>query len=228
MTTATASNPTTTAGNKTASATNNLTMDEVLENYHKLIQWQVARMRIPPGSYDDMVQEAVLAIARKLHRFDAERGRIEAWICATTRHGVLDCMRSTGAGPIRVSRHLIRRYREQGRELGEICASLDQHMETGEEASYRRVQDKVEMPHTELVEKRDMLDHARRMIPKRHRAVLDMLYPLNGAAPMPMREAGSKLGLSESRISQLRKEALMSMRSMLGIEGKPPRYARTG
>lgn len=219
MTTATETNPT---------KTNDLTMDDVLSKYGKLIQWQVARMRIPPGAYDDMVQEAMLAVTRKLHQFDATRGRIEAWICATTRHGVLDCMRSTGAGPIRVSRHLLRRYREEGKEIGEICASLDQHMETGEEASYRRVQDKVEMAHTELVEKRDMLDHARRMVPKRHRAVLDMLYPLNGAMPMPMREAGDKLGISESRVSQLRKEALLSMRSMLGVDGKPPRYARAG
>ena len=207
---------------------NDLTMDAVMEKYGKLIQWQVARMRIPPGSYDDMVQEAILAIARKLEQYDPERGRIEAWICATTRHGVLDCMRSTGGGPIRVSRHLIRRYREAGKELGEVCASLDEHMETGEEASYRRVQDKLEMEHTELVEKRDMLDHARRMIPKRHREVLDMLYPLDGGMPIPMREAGERLGLSESRISQLRKEALMSMRSMLGVKGAPPRYARAG
>ena len=84
------------------------------------------------------------------------------------------------------------------------------------------------MTHTELIEKRDMLDPARRMIPKRHREVLDLLDPLDGALPMPMREAGRRLGISESRISQLRKEALLSMRSMLGVAGKPPRYARAG
>lgn len=207
---------------------NDLTMEGVLRDYYNLIHWQVARMRIPPGSYDDMVQEAVLAVTRKLHQFDPERGRIEAWICATARHGVLDSMRATGGGPIRVSRHLIRRYREQGKELGEVCASLDEHMETGEEQTYRRVQDQGEMAHTELVEKRDMLDHARRMIPKRHRQVLDLLYPLNGTLPQPMREVGRKLGISESRISQLRKEALMSMRAMLGVSGQLPRYARAG
>ncbi|MEM8883107.1 MAG: sigma-70 family RNA polymerase sigma factor [Planctomycetota bacterium] len=205
-----------------------LCMEDVMRDYYSLIHWQVQRMRIPPGSYDDMVQEAVLAVTRKLPQFDPERGRIEAWICATVRHGVLDCMRSTGGGPIRVSRHLIRRYREQGKELGEVCASLDEHMETGEETTYRRVQSKDEMSHTELVEKRDMLEFARRMIPKRHREVLDLLYPLSGEMPMPMREAGAKLGISESRISQLRKEALLSMRSMLGVAGKPPRYARAG
>jgi len=205
-----------------------LTMDDVMRDYGKLVYWQVARMRIPPGSLEDMVQEAVLAIARKLDQFDPERGRIEAWICATVRHGVLDSMRATGAGPIRVSRHLLRRYREQGKELGEVCASLDEHMETGEEQSYRRVQDNGSMSHTELVEKRDMLDHARRMIPLRHREVLDLLYPVNGAIPLPMREAGRRLGLSESRISQLRKEALRSMRAMLGVCGEPPRYARAG
>jgi RNA polymerase sigma factor (sigma-70 family) len=203
-------------------------MEEVLNDYGKLIQWQVARMRIPPGSYDDMVQEAILAVARRLDQFDPERGRIQAWICATVRHGVIDSMRATGGGPIRVSRHLIRRYREEGKELGEICASLDEQMETGEENTYRKVQDTAEMSHTELVEKRDMLDHAMRMIPTRHREVLDLLYPLNGTLPMPMREVGRRLGISESRISQLRKEALLSMRSMLGVSGEPPRYARAG
>lgn len=205
-----------------------VTIEDVLRDYGRLIHWQVARMRIPPGSLEDMVQEATLAVMRKLDQFDPERGRIEAWICATVRHGVLDAMRATGGGPIRVSRHLLRRYREQGRELGEVCASLDEHLETGEEQTYRRVQENGAIPHTELVEKRDMLDHALRLIPNRHREVLDLLYPLNGSLPLPMREAGRRLGLSESRVSQLRKEALMSMRSMLGIPGKPPRYARAG
>jgi len=139
---------------------------------------------------------------------------------------LLDAMRSQGGGPIRVSRHLMRRYREEGKELGEVCASLDEHMETGEEASYKPVHDTGRVSHTELVEKRDMLEHARRMIPKRHRDVLDMLYPINGALPTQMKDVGQRLGISESRVSQLRKEALMSMRSMLGVTGKLPRYAR--
>jgi DNA-directed RNA polymerase specialized sigma subunit len=66
------------------------------------------------------------------------------------------------------------------------------------------------------------------MIPQRHRQVLDLLYPLNGSLPQPMREVGRQLGISESRISQLRKEALMSMRAMLGVSGQLPRYARAG
>ena len=32
-------------------------------------------------------EEAVLAVARKLDQFDPERGRLQAWICATVRHG---------------------------------------------------------------------------------------------------------------------------------------------
>jgi RNA polymerase sigma factor (sigma-70 family) len=207
---------------------NELTMEGLLSEHGNLIRWQVGRMRIPPGSYDDMVQEAVLAVARKLDQFDPERGRLQAWICATVRHGVLDCMRATGGGPIRVSRHLIRRYREQGKELGEVCASLDEHMETGEEHTYRRVQDTAPPPHTELIEKRDMLEFARLRIPERLRDVLDLLYPLDGSEPLPMREAGRRLGMSESRISQLRKEALRGMRASLGVRGRVPRYARAG
>jgi DNA-directed RNA polymerase specialized sigma subunit len=99
-------------------------------------------------------------------------------------------------------------------------------METGEEATYRPVQNNGGMEHTDLVEKRDMLEHTRRMIPQRHREVLDLLYPLNGALPTPMKDIGQRLGISESRVSQLRKEALMSMRSTLGVSGKIPRYAR--
>jgi len=205
---------------------NDLSMERILRDYYKLIHWTVSRMRIAPGSYDDMVQEAVLGITRRLHQYDEERGRLEAWVVATARHSVLDAMRSQGGGPIRVSRHLLRRYREEGKELGEVCASLDQQMETGEEQSYRPVHDNGAMEHTELIEKRDMLDYARRMIPSRHRDVLDMLYPLNGALPTPMREVGQRLGISESRVSQLRKEALTSMRSMLGVSGAIPRYAR--
>ena len=205
---------------------NDLSMDRILRDYYQLIHWTVSRVRIAPGSYDDMVQEAVLGITRRLHQYDETRGRLEAWIVATARHSVLDAMRSQGGGPIRVSRHLIRRYREEGKELGEICASLDEHLETGEEQTYRPVHDTGPMSHTELVEKRDMLDHARRMIPKRHRDVLDMLYPLNGSIPTSMRDVGKRLGISESRVSQLRKEALTSMRSTLGVGGRIPRYAR--
>jgi len=207
---------------------NALTMDEVLADYGNLIRWQVARMRIPPGSFEDMVQEAVLAVARKLDQFDPARGRIQAWICATVRHGVLDSLRATGGGPIRVSRHVIRRARERGEELGEVCASLDEHMETGEEHTYRPVQDPGSMTHTELIEKRDMLEHARRRIPALHRDILDMLYPLDGRDPLTMREAGARIGLSESRVSQLRKEALRGMRASLGVRGRVPRYARAG
>jgi len=153
-----------------------LDMELVLRDYYRLIHWTVSRMRIAPGSYDDMVQEAVLGLTRRLHQFDENRGRLEAWIVATARHSVLDAMRSQGGGPIRISRHLLRRYREEGKELGEICSSLDDHMETGEEASYKPVHNRDRMEFTELIEKRDMLEHARRMIHKRHREVLDMLW----------------------------------------------------
>ena len=216
----------TTTKNKPETKRSELNMERILKDYYKLIHWTVSRMRIAPGSYDDMVQEAVLGITRRLHQYDAERGRLEAWVVATARHSVLDAMRSQGGGPIRVSRHLLRRYREEGKELGEVCTSLDQHMETGEEVSYKPVHDTGRPAHTELVEKRDMLDYARRMIPSRHRQVLDMLYPLNGTLPTQMKDVGRRLGISESRVSQLRKEALVSMRSMLGVTGKVPRYAR--
>jgi len=205
-----------------------LSMDEILRDHGKLVSWQVSRMRIPPGSFDDMVQEALLAVTRKLPRFDPAIGRIQGWICATVRHAVIDAMRATVGGPIRVSRHHIRRCRERGEELGEICASLDEHLETGEEATYRAVQDNGSVPHTELVEKRDMLAYARAHIPERLREVLDLLYPADGSEPVPMREAGRRLGVSESRVSQLRKEALLAMRSMLGVSGRVPRYARAG
>ena len=216
----------TTTENNHSKSKNNLNMEAILKDYYNLIHWTVQRMRIAPGTYDDMVQEAVLGLTRRLYQFDEERGRLEAWIVATARHSVLDAMRSQGGGPIRVSRHLIRRYREQGKELGEICASLDEHLETGEESTYKPVQNNGRMEHTELVEKRDMLEHARRLIPKRHREVLDLLYPLNGSLPTQMKDVGKRLGISESRVSQLRKEALMSMRSTLGVSGKIPRYAR--
>jgi len=218
----------TTTETKRSESGNDLTMERILNDYYKLIHWTVQRMRIAPGTYDDMVQEAVLGLTRRLHQYDKERGRLEAWVVATARHSVLDAMRSQGGGPIRVSRHLIRRYREEGKELGEVCSSLDMHLETGEEATYKSVQQQDRMEHTELIEKRDMLEHARRMIPKRHRDVLDMLYPLNGSLPTPMKDVGRRLGISESRVSQLRKEALMSMRSTLGVDGKIPRYARAG
>ena len=203
-------------------------MESILRDHYNLIHWTVSRMRLPPGSYDDMVQEAVLGLTRRLVQFDENRGRLEAWIVATARHSVLDAMRSQGGGPIRVSRHLLRRYREEGKELGEVCSSLDERLENGESQSYRPVHMRDPMPHTDLVEKRDMLEHARRLIPTRHREVLDMLYPLDGRLPTPMREVGTRLGISESRVSQLRKEALMSMRSTLGVTGKIPRYARAG
>ncbi|MHC4953658.1 MAG: sigma-70 family RNA polymerase sigma factor [Planctomycetota bacterium] len=214
--------------NSTTKTNNNLTMESILREHYNLVHWTVSRMRIPPGSYDDMVQEAVLGLTRRLEQFDENRGRLEAWIVATSRHSVLDAMRSQGGGPIRVSRHLIRRYREEGKELGEVCSSLDERLENGESQGYTPVHTQDRMPHTDLVEKRDMLEHARRLIPTRHREVLDMLYPLDGRLPTPMREVGQRLGISESRVSQLRKEALLSMRSTLGVTGKLPRYARAG
>jgi RNA polymerase sigma-70 factor (ECF subfamily) len=49
---------------------------------------------------EDVTQEVFLRIWRNAHRFDAQRGRAEAWIATIARNAARDALRRRGAAPV--------------------------------------------------------------------------------------------------------------------------------
>ena len=67
--------------------------------------------------------------------------------------------------------------------------------------------------HTNVVERRDFLRNALDRLRPRERRVLRLLYPMNGDMPVTMRLAGRLLRISESRVAQIRDEAISRIRA---------------
>lgn len=69
--------------------------DAVLRASIPLIQRFARRLRVPPSSADDVVQDVLLTIHRVRHTFDPGRS-YAAWLASITRHRAIDLLRRQG------------------------------------------------------------------------------------------------------------------------------------
>jgi RNA polymerase sigma factor (sigma-70 family) len=195
--------------------------NQVVQQVSATVGALVSRMRIPPGSQDDLVQEALLGLLRRLPQFDPARGRFQPWLSFTVRTLIMDHLRSYGYTAVRLNRRQLAARREEGLDLAGMCVSLDDER-PGHTGSIGSVLESHAAPHTEAVERRDFLDSAMELVTATERRVLDLLYPRDGTPPVVMRRAGEMLNVSESRIAQLRARAIERMRAGISTAAREP------
>jgi len=183
-----------------------------------LVRSVVRRMRLPPGSVDDCVQEGLVGLLRRIEAFDPARGSLRSWVPFTVRFAVKDYLRLRGDSLVRVGRVEARRRKAQGRELRNLCVSLQAAGGPRDADAPPATPGIVshDEPHTAVVERRDLLAHAVTRISRRERAVIDLLYPRDGGEPLALTGAGQRLGISASRVAQIRGDALRKMRAAMG------------
>ncbi len=179
-----------------------------------LVRGVVRRMRLPPGSIDDCVQEGLVGLLRRFDAYDPARGSLETWVPFTVRFAVQDYLRLHGDSVVRVGRIEARRRKAAGLDARHLCVSLH---DGGEEVALAgRATRGIASPqesHTALVERRDLVAHAVARISPRERQVIDLLYPRDGGAALALTQAGRRLGISPSRVAQIRGAALKTMRA---------------
>ena len=192
--------------------------NRLLTEWMPVVERTVGRMRIPPHSLDDLVQEALVGLIERLRLYDPERGALGAWVRFTARHVVLDHLRRRGGGVVRLTRHQMRARREAGLDVATLCVSLEEPVCTFADGGGSRIADLLPDPsgaRAEAVERRELVEAALAAVDDRERSVLDLLYPRDGRAPWILRRVGARLGISESRVAQLRERAFEKMRAAL-------------
>ncbi|MGQ0613913.1 MAG: sigma-70 family RNA polymerase sigma factor [Planctomycetaceae bacterium] len=187
-----------------------------------LVRGVVRRMRLPPGSIDDCVQEGLVGLLRRFDAYDPARGSLETWVPSTVRFAVQDYLRLHGDSVVRVGRIEARRRKAAGLDVRHLCVSLH---DGGEEGALARTATRgIASPqesHTAVVERRDLVAHAVARISSRERQVIDLLYPRDGGASVALTQAGRRLGISPSRVAQIRGAALRTMRENRTREAQP-------
>jgi RNA polymerase primary sigma factor len=118
---------------------------------------------------------------------------------------------STLRDPARVTASLDEPVGEDGISLGELLA--DEHA--------------VDPTHHVIESERlDLLPGLLRLLPERHRQVLELHYGLNDAPAQSHEQIGARLGVSEERSRQLEREALHRLHTIAPAQRTTARLAR--
>jgi RNA polymerase sigma factor for flagellar operon FliA len=198
------------------------------------------RRQLPPNmEYDDLLQAGTVGLLEALRGFDPDRGVAFNTYANVRIHGaMLDEIRRAVWAPRSVFQKARRidaatrslqnesghraRPNEVARRLG---MSVDQFDELAREARFREFCQIDNVPESgwesaertppEVVEEErftDDLVHAIDLLPERERTILTMYYEQD----MKLHEIGDTIGLTESRVCQLHKQAVVHIREQLG------------
>lgn len=199
--------------------------------------------RLPAGQdLDDLVGAGALGLVEAAERFDERRGvDFEAYAALRVRGAMLDLLRSgcaSSRGARRRARQMESRRRELAARLGrppedeELAEALGRDGPVFDEAVFRlvslqelhendddRLRSEPESTTTEPTVLEDLvrkgacarLEAALDRISDRHRIVLSLYY----LEELKLKEIGEIIGVTESRVCQLRRQALARLRELL-------------
>ncbi|HYZ91267.1 MAG TPA: sigma-70 family RNA polymerase sigma factor [Actinomycetota bacterium] len=163
----------------------------------------------------DLVSCGVLGLAEAWDRFDASRGvAFDVYAIPRVRGAIIDAIRAGDWVP--------RKARQKARETGTnlmLLISLDAHSD-GDQPASDRLADESELPGDDLAacETRRELMGAINRLPERERLIVTLRY-FEGTQ---LAEIASRLGVTESRVSQLHARALRMLKSSLdALEALP-------
>lgn len=197
------------------------------------------RRQLPPNmEFDDLVQSGMVGLLEAVRGFDPDRGVAFTTYASVRIHGsMLDEIRRAVWAPRSVfqkARQIDEATRELQNESGRranqneiarrLGISADEYGELAREARFREF---CQLDHVsesgwastaqgpqEIVEREDFTDDLIQAIdnlPERERAILTMYYMQD----MKLHEIGREIGLTESRVCQLHKQAVGHLREQL-------------
>lgn len=218
--------------------------DEVVRRYAPLVRRTAYHLlsRLPPSvQVDDLVQAGMLGLLDAVGRFDAAReASFKTFAELRIRGAMLDELRHADWVP----RSVHRKAREVAAAIGEVerikgAAALDHEVAEHLGLSLAEYHDRlVDLSGQKLLSVEDLSDgedslpasrdsspeqllsetqfaaqlaEAIRQLPEREQIVLSLYYD----EELNLREIGAVLGVSESRVSQIRSQALLRLRSAL-------------
>jgi RNA polymerase sigma factor for flagellar operon FliA len=228
--------------NPVAAYTNNTQRNETIEKHSYLVKRIAHHLlaRLPDSvQFDDLVQAGMLGLLESVGKYDASKGAsFETYAGIRIRGSMLDEMRRGDWAPRSVHRNA-RRVTDAMRSVEhstgkvandrDVAASMDVSLEdyysilrdasTCRLISYEEVNDGDDpsiLPHIEAgdhgAEREELMKSlvdAIAVLPERERLVMSLYYD----EELNLKEIGSVLGVSESRISQILSQATLRVRS---------------
>ena len=183
---------------------------EMIERNLRLVYSLAQRYRGRGASFDDLVQERTIGLARAVEKFDHRRGAKFStyavwWIRRSLADAVVDAR--TIRIPSNASDRLatIRRAERELERLASARPSIEAIADGHAVDPWR---------HTDERETHRQLWSMVGTLPDRHREVLLRRYGLRGEEPETHAEIGARLGVGEERSRQLEHEALHRLRSL--------------
>lgn len=161
--------------------------------------------------YDDLVMEARIGALKGLRRY-AEASRVAplTWMIQTAIWAVKDALRANRS-PIGAT--LGSRARAKGREAWDRHPlDIDATFKDGQEHKSHEPADPRSAAAVRDVEDRDQLERLFRFLRRRDREILE----LHLGRGIPLRVVGEIVGLTESRVFQIERDALARLREVAG------------
>ena len=176
--------------------------------HEERIDWHVRRLGVP-WLNEDLRQEARLALCEAASRYDSSRGAtFRTYADLRLRGAMLDAIRRWDT----LSREHRREVTSAGTAAEWATISLD-HEDSEGISLANFLADHARSPEQTAVCAATVA-RVLRLLPDRLRAVISGVY-IEG---LPMAEIGRRLEVSESRISQLHRDALRQLRATCGVE----------
>ncbi len=217
--------------------------DRLVVNYSPLVKYVAGRMaaRIPGGvDQEELISWGVVGLLQAVETFDPSRGaKFETYAISKIRWAILDELRKADPLPRRVRRRVretqratgtltqtLRRVPTEAEVAREVGVGLAEHRETLERHHRVRTWSLEEIlsgmgeggrelslsdPAAETSELQERLAEAIESLSERERVVITFYYYQG----LTLREIGRALNLTEGRISQILRRAILRLRDRL-------------
>jgi RNA polymerase sigma factor for flagellar operon FliA len=195
-----------------ATVSRNEALIEYYPMVNRIAHRTAATYGLPVGlEASDLVSSGVIGLAEAWERFDASRGvAFEAYAVPRVRGAIIDAIRASDWVP--------RKARQRSRRTGEPVAALvsldgGRSGDDGDNAVERIADDGCPVPGAEMLagERRTELVATMNHLPEREKMIVTLHY-FHG---VQLAEIARKLGVTESRVSQLHGRALRMLREGL-------------
>lgn len=167
--------------------------DEVLEKYQNkiniLVRWYVGKLpnHIKKGEADDIASEAKIAFIDALKNWDPRKGELWTFVSVRLKGAMQDYLRKRGGDPVAGMQEW-------------ISSAAHLYMAFNKQIIYR-----------ENIDDELHVEYAMKNLDDKEKAVIDGYYKRDKT----FKDIGKEIGLSESQVSRICKEATKKMRNDL-------------
>lgn len=187
---------------------------EIFERNQRLVAWVLGSIRHRPCDREDLLQEGRLGLWRAAATWDPARGAaFIAYAKLKIRGAILDAIRANN-GLVHIPRPATEALRARRRRVEVPILSL--HQPVGDDFSGATIAAVLEDPAPPVgarLEAAEGVDRVLHRLPVRIRAVVELYAGLTPEGECCMREIAGRLRMSESRVSQLLKQARWILRA---------------